>query len=130
MKHMKKLFYTTLVALAVTFGGTLLLSPQTAGAQTPKEQICAGVNVVAGGSNCSGGDAQINKIVDAIIDVFSIVVGIVAVIMVMVGGFKYITSNGDAGNVSSAKKTIIYAIVGLVVVALAQFIVQFVIVRL
>jgi hypothetical protein len=50
----------------------------------------------------------------------------VAVIMIIVGGLKYITSGGDSNNVSSAKSTIIYAIIGLVVVALAQFIVQFV----
>jgi uncharacterized membrane protein YuzA (DUF378 family) len=60
------------------------------------------------------------------VNIFSLIVGIVAVIMIIVGGLKYITSGGDSNNVSSAKSTIIYAIIGLVVVALAQFIVQFV----
>ena len=46
--------------------------------------------------------------------------------MIIYGGFRYVTSGGDSGHVSSAKNTIIYAIVGLVVVALAQFIVQYV----
>jgi len=54
------------------------------------------------------------------------VVGIVSVIMIIYGGFKYISSGGDSGNVQSAKNTIIYAVIGLVVVAMAQFIVQFV----
>ena len=45
--------------------------------------------------------------------------------MIMVGGFKYITSGGDSGKISSAKATIIYALVGLVIVAMAQFIVRF-----
>jgi hypothetical protein len=46
--------------------------------------------------------------------------------MVIYGGFKYITSGGDSGKVTSAKNTIVYAAIGLVVVALAQFIVKFV----
>jgi hypothetical protein len=43
------------------------------------------------------------------------------------GGFKYITSGGDESGAKSARNTIIYAVVGLVIVALAQFIVKFVI---
>lgn len=73
-----------------------------------------------------GGTARIQSIVTTIINIFSIVVGIVAVIMIIVGGFKYITSGGDSGNISSAKNTIVYAVIGLVIVALAQFVVQFV----
>ncbi len=72
------------------------------------------------------GSARIQGIVTTIVNVFSIVVGIVAVIMIVVGGFKYITSGGDSGNITSAKNTIVYAVIGLVIVALAQFIVKFV----
>jgi hypothetical protein len=61
---------------------------------------------------------------------FSLVVGVVAVIMIIIAGFKYITSGGDSGNVTSAKNTILYAIIGLVVVALSQFIVKFVLGRI
>jgi hypothetical protein len=46
--------------------------------------------------------------------------------MIIYGGFKYITSGGDSGNVSGAKNTLVYAIVGLIIVALAQFIVHYV----
>lgn len=85
---------------------------------------------VDGGTNCKaklgGGTTRINEIITQVINIFSIVVGIVAVIMIIVGGFKYITSGGDSGNISSAKNTIIYAVIGLVIVALAQFLVQFV----
>jgi hypothetical protein len=72
------------------------------------------------------GTARIQNIVKVVINIFSVVVGIVAVIMIIWGGFKYITSGGETGNITSAKNTIIYAIVGLVIVALAQFFVQFV----
>ena len=77
-------------------------------------------------ANTSTGTQKIQDIVTVIVNIFSVIVGIVAVIMIIWGGFKYITSGGDSGNITSAKNTIIYAIIGLVVVALAQFIVQFV----
>jgi cytochrome bd-type quinol oxidase subunit 2 len=67
-----------------------------------------------------------NTLLKKIINIFSVVVGVIAVIMIIVGGLKYITSGGESSNVSGAKNTIIYAIVGLVIVALAQFIVHFV----
>jgi hypothetical protein len=75
------------------------------------------------------GAGRIQSIVTTIVNIFSIVVGIIAVIMIIVGGFKYITSGGDSGNITSAKNTIVYAVIGLVIVALAQFIVQFVLTR-
>ena len=83
------------------------------------------------GSNCTPGDTstgtqKIQDIVTTIVNIFSVIVGIVAVIMIIWGGFKYITSGGDSGNITGAKNTIIYAIIVLFIVALAQFIVQFV----
>ena len=45
--------------------------------------------------------------------------------MVIVSGFKYITSGGDPGAVSSAKRTLIYALVGLAVAVLAEFMAHF-----
>lgn len=78
------------------------------------------------------GDAeeQVNNIISTVINIFSLVVGVISVIMIIIGGFKYITSGGDSGNVTSAKNTILYAVIGLVVVALAQIIVRFVVGRL
>lgn len=86
----------------------------------------AGLNGTCDPGDTSGGTQKIQDIVTLIVNIFSIIVGIVAVIMIIYGGFKYITSGGDSGNITGAKNTIIYAIIGLVVVALAQFLVQFV----
>jgi hypothetical protein len=47
--------------------------------------------------------------------------------MIIFAGFRYITSGGSEKGVGDAKKTILYALIGLVVVALAQLIVKFVI---
>jgi cytochrome bd-type quinol oxidase subunit 2 len=71
----------------------------------------------------------VNKILEDVINIFSLVVGIVAVIMIIVGGLKYITSGGESGNITTAKNTILYAVVGLIIVALAQVIVRFVLTK-
>lgn len=108
--------------------------PSMVFAQTDKIQsgLCQGVNL---STNTTGCDAtaqgqqaadRVNSLLTQIINIFSVIVGIIAVFMIIFGGLKYITSGGDSGNVSSAKNTIIYALVGLVIVALAQFIVKFV----
>ena len=58
------------------------------------------------------------------------VVGVVAVIMLIIGGIKYVVSGGDAKKVTDAKNTVLYAIIGLVICFLAFAIVNFVITTL
>lgn len=72
------------------------------------------------------GQSQVNRIISDVINVFSVIVGVIAVIMIVVGGFRYITSGGQAEKVTGAKNTILYALIGLIIVALAQVIVKFV----
>jgi cytochrome bd-type quinol oxidase subunit 2 len=78
------------------------------------------------GAANSGSENGVQSILKEAVNIFSLVVGIVAVVMIIVGGFKYITSGGESSKVSGAQSTILYAIVGLVVVVLAQLIVHFV----
>ena len=61
-----------------------------------------------------------------ILNIFTYIIGAVAVLMMIIGGLRYVTSNGDANQVSSAKNTILYAAIGLVVAAMANAIVNFV----
>jgi len=111
-----------------------ILVPASVSASSANIQgnLSCGVSLNASGSNTdcststSTGAGKVQGIVTDMINIFSVVVGIISVIMIIYGGFKYITSGGDSGNVTGAKNTIIYAVIGLVVVALAQFIVQFV----
>lgn len=119
-----------LIASVFAFG--LLMVPATtfAGAEIEKS-LCAGAaNLQFGGAatECDpkANETALNELITKIIDIFSIIVAIVAVIMIIIGGFKYIASGGDSGKVTGAKNTILYAIIGLVIVALAQFIVKFV----
>jgi hypothetical protein len=77
-------------------------------------------------ASATAGSTQIKHIASNIVNIFSIIVGAVSIIMIIYGGFRYITSGGDSGAVGNAKNTLIYAIVGLIIVALAQVIVHFV----
>jgi len=75
------------------------------------------------------GGGSLTSILRLVINVLSIIVGFVAVIMIVVAGFRYITSGGESGKVSGAKNAIVYAVIGLVIVALAQVIVHFVLAK-
>ncbi|MBR2708872.1 hypothetical protein IKE98_00875 [Candidatus Saccharibacteria bacterium] len=55
------------------------------------------------------------------------IVGIIAVIMLIIGGIKYVVSGGDSKKVTDAKNTVLYAIIGLIIAFLAFAIVNFVI---
>lgn len=69
---------------------------------------------------------SLSDLVKKIVNILSVVVGIVAVIMIIIAGFRYVTSGGKQESVTGAKNTILYAIIGLIIVALAQIIVHFV----
>lgn len=60
-------------------------------------------------------------------NVLLFIVGAVAVIMIVIGGLRYVTSGGDSTNVSAAKNTILYALVGVIVALLAYAAVRFVV---
>jgi len=94
--------------------------------------LCAGTGLtLTEGGNCVNPEAEtkVNSTISLALNIFSAIVGIIAVVMIIVGGVKYITSQGESANITSAKNTILYALVGLVVVALAQVIVRFVLNR-
>ncbi|HVO86163.1 MAG TPA: pilin, partial [Candidatus Binatia bacterium] len=58
-----------------------------------------------------------NSVLTTIINVLSVIVGSISVIMIIYGGFRYVTSAGNDTQTASARKTIIYALVGLIIVA-------------
>ena len=96
-----------------------------------QQGLGAGIDQTTGVSgSCSDasttGAGSLEAVAKKVVNIFSIIVGIVAVIFVIYGGFRYITSGGDSGSVGNAKNTLIYALVGLVIVALAQLIVHYV----
>ena len=94
---------------------------------------CGDVNSgIAGGVNCGNTDNTPDDLFAAdgvfttIINVLLFIIGAISVIMLIIGGIRYTLSGGDSGAVTSAKNTILYAIIGLVVAFLAFAIVNFV----
>lgn len=65
-----------------------------------------------------------------ILSTFTFIIGAVAVLMIVVGGLRYVTSNGEPAQLTSAKNTVLYAAVGLVIAAMANAIVNFVLTNL
>lgn len=131
-----KFIVLLLVLQATTLVVSTLFVPTIVRADSAKDAACEGVRLTGGSCDSdkpddpNSGKNKVNKAVKTVIDIFSWIVGVTAVIMVIIGGFKYITSQGDSNNINSAKNTILYAVIGLVVVAMAQVIVKFVLSRL
>lgn len=117
-----------------SFGAITLASGSLAYAQTADELIqqglCAGADLKLTDGNCQAtgddGVERVNRAIRKLINTLSLIVGIVAVVMIIIGGLRYVTSGGSDTNVTSAKNTILYAIIGLIIVALAQIMVRFV----
>lgn len=132
MKSIIKKFVTTIAAIALLVAPSVVLLPSVAHADI-RDNVCRGVNNTGGGAgagstDCTEQDGEsFSDLAKKIINVFSIVVGTVSVIMIIIGGFRYIISGGDSTGVTAAKNTILYAIVGLVIVLFSQIIVRFVI---
>lgn len=128
LKNFRKTIAAVVTSLALAC--IPVLAPAVVSAADISGNLKCGSNLDASGTGCdsniTNGSSNLNNVITDIVNIFSVIVGIVSVIMIIYGGFRYVTSGGDSGNVSSAKNTIIYAVIGLVVVALAQFIVQFV----
>lgn len=119
----------TLLALSiVTMSFVPAFVPVVVGATTPQEAACEGIGV-ASGESCSGEEAgnSISNLVGSVINILSWIVGIISIIMIIIGGLKFVTANGNAQSAAAARSTVIYALVGVVVAVSAQILVRFVI---
>jgi len=123
------------MAPAVAFAKNTPSPAAPACSSSINEGLNAGVNSTTSGNanTCTapaGTDAvdngSITSIARQVVNILSLVIGALSVIMIIIGGFKYIVSAGASDKVTAAKNTILYAIIGLVIVALAQLIVHFV----
>ena len=91
------------------------------------------VGTITDGAGAARGQQQPNDlfgdsgVFSKISSVLLFIVGAIAVIMIVIGGLRYVISGGDASQVQSAKNTILYALVGVIVAILAYAAVNFVI---
>lgn len=78
------------------------------------------LNLPGAKDNIESGD------VTAVLNIVYIIAGITAVVVIIIGGIRYVTSDGDSSGISAAKNTVMYAVVGLIVVLAAAAITNFV----
>ena len=107
-------------AMAIT--SLLYVMPTfAANSQSARDRAAEGLSNVNEGSNTDL-MGSIRLILNAVFGV----VGMIAVVMIILGGISYATSQGDPGKVKKGKDTILYGIIGLVITLLAFAIVTFV----
>lgn len=96
--------------------------------------------IQCGASGAAGEDASKEKLseitnrsntnlgntIKRVLNILSVIIAIIAIIMIVIGGARFVVSAGKQESVSAAKNTVLYAIIGLIIVALAQAIVHFV----
>jgi hypothetical protein len=121
MKKIKQLLAGFMVVAGL---GASVLAPQPAMAVNVFDQ-CTG-NSDSAVCKAQGTDNAANMI-QIVINILLFLVGTVSVIMIIVGGVRYTTSNGNASQVKEAKDTIIYSVIGLIVAMMAYAIVNFVV---
>ncbi len=123
MKRLKQLFLTFAIVTGV---GAMMLPAAPTMAVNVFDQ-CTGN---ASSKVCAAQSKdKANTMIKTVISLLLTALGIIAVIMIIIGGVRYTTSQGDSSGLKSAKDTIIYAVVGLVVAMLSYAIVNFVVGR-
>lgn len=115
----------TIIALLAIVGlsSAALMPAYAADCATPADCAQDGVDQIDSNSSST----SIGDMIKIIVNVLLFILGAVAVIMIIIGGIRYTISQGDSGAITSAKNTILYAVIGLVVALLAYAIVNFVI---
>jgi hypothetical protein len=91
---------------------------------TPAHRIQSSVNQV---DPQSGGGRSLQASITIVVNILLFVVGAVSVIIIVIGGLRYVLSSGDQNAITGAKNTILYAVIGLIVAILGYAIVNFVV---
>ena len=121
---MKKLFLIFFSLVSISFIGLISIQPAYAACgskNSSKDEVLKSIGET--GSDCSS--SGVDSFISGVVKIISYIAGIAAIIAIIIAGLKYITSGGDSNKVASAKNTLIYALVGVVVAVLAQLLVNF-----
>ncbi|OGL22539.1 hypothetical protein A2707_04425 [Candidatus Saccharibacteria bacterium RIFCSPHIGHO2_01_FULL_45_15] len=122
---MKKLLLITMAFIGlVGIGSVATPVVSTTSAVSPVESIRQGTTDAG---STETGDDGFNRGLRNVVNVMMFLLGAIAVIMIVIGGIRYVTSNGDASSTKAAKDTILYSVIGLIVALIAYAIVSFVI---
>ncbi len=116
----KKFVKQALIMLGLMVGAITILSV----IPTASAAIIGSGDLPSNLGEATGGESSLRAIIVKVINYFLGFLGLIAVIMIIYGGFTYVTAAGKQEAVDSAKKTILYAIVGIVIILLSFAIVN------
>lgn len=128
----------SLLLIVVTLGLALgVMAPVTVQAVSTSDALHKACDYTPGLAGCDKNGQQLDTkgsssttYLQDFTDVFFLAAGTLAVIFLILGGIRYITSSGDSARIKAAKDTILYAIIGLIVTILAFPIVGFVLAKI
>lgn len=137
-QNIKKITQRMLFVSALVFGMGFVFTPVVGAADCLDPNTNKPILSLDGGANCAQGNNTPSGLFElgpngepslftTIVNIMLFIIGAIAVIMIIVGGIRYVVSGGDQNAVTSAKNTIMYAVVGLIIAALAYAVVNFVI---
>ena len=126
-----KRFLTILAILSFNLTLSFVLLPaSTSAAYDPTAQGCSAAAGQANSPVCTSSAADpisgSNGIINTVATIAAWAGGVIAVIIIIISGFRFINSGGDSGKVASARNGIIYSAIGLLVIIIARVIVSFV----
>jgi hypothetical protein len=125
---LKKVLQSLLLVPVITLGVSLALP-----ALAPTNANAAFEGGIGNGANSAKGAGQQDNldgdtgVFKTVTNVMLYIIGAVSVIMLIIGGIRYVVSGGESGAVTNAKNTILYAVVGIIVAIVAYALVNFVI---
>lgn len=130
MKQLFKQSFASLLLVPFLAGAVLLAVP----APSAQAAACSDTEISVGsGAQCAKGKGTKSNLVggadsllQTVTNVLLFIIGAISVIMIIIGGIRYVISNGDSTQITSAKNTILYSVIGLIVALLAFAIVSFI----
>lgn len=120
------MFFVTAVMPVTVFAFDPLGAACDGNGSAQNSSLCQGHPAIPSGNPLTGPTGLLHGIANLI----AIGAGIAAVIVIVIAGLKYVTSGGDAAKTKSAKETIMSAVIGLIVIALAAELIGFIISRI
>ena len=121
-----KLTLASMVLAVSTLVGVATLAPAPVSAVTPEQSACEGSGGTWSGGNCTQGTRTVTGTIKSVGNILVFLTGAISVLMIIIGGVRYALSGGDQGTITSAKNTILYAIIGVIISVAAYAIVNFV----
>ncbi len=121
------MFKTIVLTLVAGFMLLALVAVPTVSAETAEESACKGAGGTYAGGKCSTGGKTLEAGFKDIANTLIFIIGAISVIVIIIGGFRYVVSAGNDQAVAGAKNMVLFAVVGLVVAIMAYAIINFVI---